>query len=427
MTISSTPPFIKATLYFALTSVWCTQSQAQQVVQPATVVDAIEKSPVHTRLSSMLLLDANLRDELSQDGPYTVFAPTDTAFNGLPTARLEQLSDRRFLPHLSNILEYHVLSGIYLLPDLTEGENLQTFNGQSLEVESLEPTLQINGALVAEDSSVVTENGIVHVLPDQVLLPSWINKTAGYYIVSSPDLSMFSSLASRTGLFGLWNSTTPITVFAPTNQAFEYLGENVLAELENNTDLLLNILQFHVVENDVLTEQGLTAMATLTNDDATITMSNGVDAVVTTTDFTTIVAGAPIVDPDHLVDNGVVHVIDTVMELPVGEVENDNTDATSDSGSGTLSPESPVSPEPAEVSPSASSNNPTDPTNAPTQPPTSSPTDGTLSVWPPPEEQVIDGDTSGSSNRKGFGVLSTGGVLYTLISSAMALLIKEYY
>ncbi|MEL4305716.1 fasciclin domain-containing protein [Methanococcoides sp. LMO-2] len=134
------------------------------LVPPATVVDIISNSPRHTTLEAALIA-ANLNGTLSGPGNFTVFAPTDDAFDALPPGLLASLSEEE----LTNILLYHVLDGRVLSTDLSDGMTATTLLGKNILVTINEDGVFINDAKVTV-VDLEADNGVVHVI-DAVLVP----------------------------------------------------------------------------------------------------------------------------------------------------------------------------------------------------------------------------------------------------------------
>jgi uncharacterized surface protein with fasciclin (FAS1) repeats len=111
---------------------------------------------------------AELVETLEEPGPYTVFAPTNEAFEALG-GTLETLLEPANQDELAEILTYHVVPGELTSSELSDGQMLETVQGESLEVEVGEAGVTVNGAAVAIPD-VEASNGIVHVI-DEVLLP----------------------------------------------------------------------------------------------------------------------------------------------------------------------------------------------------------------------------------------------------------------
>ena len=112
---------------------------------------------------------AGLVETLQGDDPYTVFAPTNEAFEALPPAELARLLKPANKAELADILTYHVAEGDVKAADLTDGQKIDTVEGGQLTVSIDGDTVKINGAKVVTPD-VATSNGTVHVI-DTVLLP----------------------------------------------------------------------------------------------------------------------------------------------------------------------------------------------------------------------------------------------------------------
>jgi len=110
---------------------------------------------------------ANLADTLSGEGPYTVFAPTDEAFDQLPEGALEFLLQPENQELLAEVLTYHVVPGSVMSGDLTSG-GLDTLNG-GIAVGVSDSGIVINNASVI-NPNIEASNGVVHVV-NRVLIP----------------------------------------------------------------------------------------------------------------------------------------------------------------------------------------------------------------------------------------------------------------
>ena len=136
--------------------------------EPATVVAAAQATPDLSTLVQAVTA-ADLVKTLSGPGPYTVFAPTNAAFDALPAGQLDQLLKPANKSQLADILTYHVVQGEYPASDLKDGEKLTTVEGGKLTVSVKGSTVEVNGAPV-ETADVMTGNGVVHVI-GSVLTP----------------------------------------------------------------------------------------------------------------------------------------------------------------------------------------------------------------------------------------------------------------
>jgi len=151
------------------TSTQVGQSGVKDDISNPNVVQVAVGSADHSTLVAALQA-ADYVDALSNVGPFTVFAPTNTAFDALPAGTVEDLVKPENQRKLRDILEYHVLLGVYKPGDFVNGRNLGTADGRSVTVAVTEDgTVTINGAKII--GTVPASNGIIHVV-DQVLLPN---------------------------------------------------------------------------------------------------------------------------------------------------------------------------------------------------------------------------------------------------------------
>ena len=113
---------------------------------------------------------AGLAETLTGEGPFTVFAPTDEAFAALPEGTLDELLMEENSDQLSGILTYHVVPMEAMSGDLTDGQEIETVNGEMLTVSIDGDTVMINEATVVTPD-VAASNGVIHAI-DTVLMPS---------------------------------------------------------------------------------------------------------------------------------------------------------------------------------------------------------------------------------------------------------------
>ncbi|MDP4826856.1 MAG: fasciclin domain-containing protein [Flavobacteriales bacterium] len=281
--------------------------------QPATVVDIIVDSPVHTTLEAAVIA-AELADDLSGAGPFTVFAPTDDAFAALPAGVVDALLLDP-TGELANILLYHVVGAAALSTDLSDGQMISTLLGPDVTVSIMGGTVMINGATVVI-ADLTADNGVVHVI-DAVLLPPVAQPATVYDIIAdSPDHTILETALLAAGLDDDLQTAGPFTVFAPTDAAFAGLAPGVLDNLIANPAQLAQILLYHVVGSQAAStdlSNGQT-IETLQGEDVEITIAGGVQ-----------VNDANVIVADLFADNGVVHVIDGVLLPPVSVSENTNS------------------------------------------------------------------------------------------------------
>lgn len=131
------------------------------------VVRVAVGSAAHTTLVTALKAAAYV-DVLSNAGPFTVFAPTNAAFDKLPAGTVEGLLKPESKDALRNILEYHVAVGVYKLENMKDGQTINQANLDNVVIGIKDGKYTVNGANIL--GTVPASNGIVYVI-DGVLLP----------------------------------------------------------------------------------------------------------------------------------------------------------------------------------------------------------------------------------------------------------------
>jgi len=259
---------------------------------------------------------AGLDATLTGDGTFTIFAPTNDAFDALPAGTVDKLLQPEWIHHLTDVLLYHGLGSVVMSTDLTDGLSAETLNGESITI-NLDPavitTVSNTTSNILVDAGLVdiaADNGVIHAV-DAVLLPTSATSSIVDLAVADPVFSTLVAAVTAADLVGALSGDGPFTLFAPTNDAFDALPEGTLDSLllPENKNALADILTYHVVE-------GIVHSSAITSD-VNVTALNGDDIMVTTTDGVK-VNGANVIATDVLANNGIIHVIDAVI-LPPSE------------------------------------------------------------------------------------------------------------
>lgn len=189
------------------------------------------------------LAKADLVDVLQGDGPFTVFAPTNQAFEQAGIV-VEDLTKEELAP----VLLYHVLAGRVLEDDITSGV-VQTnpLDPANLLVRVFRSwwhntQIRLNGDTRVISTDVLATNGVIHVIDDVLLPPKNVVDLAA----GEPNLSTLVGLLADAGLDAVLSGDGPFTVFAPSDAAFERLGDPGLTD-----EQLKNVLLYHVVPGNV--------------------------------------------------------------------------------------------------------------------------------------------------------------------------------
>tara|TARA_Y100000589_G_scaffold307110_1_gene322459 strand:+ start:2581 stop:3456 length:876 start_codon:yes stop_codon:yes gene_type:complete len=249
---------------------------------------------------------ADLAETLSGPGPFTVFAPTDAAFAKLPAGTVETLLKPENKEMLKSVLLYHVVPGNMPAKTVLGTPALVTANGQRLDVK-----MSNNGPMIDNANIILTDintsNGTIHAI-DTVVLPE--SMTIPQIAQKAGKFNTLLAAAKAAGLVDALSAKGPITVFAPTDEAFSKLPAGTIEMLlkPENKDQLAAILTYHVVPGRVYSNDALKAGSAKTLQGATARI-RGDKQVVKVNDAKVIMA-------DLDTSNGVIHVIDAVMLPP---------------------------------------------------------------------------------------------------------------
>ncbi len=135
--------------------------------EAGTIVEVASGNPDFSTLVAAVSA-AGLAETLGAEGPYTVFAPTNEAFEALPAGLLDELLKPKNKEVLTQILTYHVVAGEVMSSDIEPGD-VPTVEGEDLTIAVTDGTVTVNGATV-EAADVEASNGVIHVI-DEVLVP----------------------------------------------------------------------------------------------------------------------------------------------------------------------------------------------------------------------------------------------------------------
>lgn len=145
------------------------QSGVSDDVSNPNIVQVAVKSPDHTTLVAAVKA-AGLVDALSNAGPFTVFAPTNAAFEKLPAGTVEGLLKPEKKDALVDILGYHTYVGVLKTNYLSDGQRFEQVNGGHVTIGKKDGKVTVNGTEIV--TSITTSNGVIHVINDVLLPPS---------------------------------------------------------------------------------------------------------------------------------------------------------------------------------------------------------------------------------------------------------------
>jgi uncharacterized surface protein with fasciclin (FAS1) repeats len=290
-----------------------------------TIYDILKSNGQTTQLFK-LLNSSSYSNILSMfnntNGSYTFFAPTDAAFTPAVLALLPSVND------IPDHVYYHTLNGTHHTSEFHNGPNiydtlssnsslLKWSNGTGLPIDIDKNSTGItlfsgtsNASIVRAD--VTASNGVVHFIDTILDLPHSPSTT----IKNVQNLTKFQQLLNQTGLLNTVDGDNGVTIFAPSDDAFD----NFNASGYSN-DTLTNILKYHIVNavyysTNITSLPGPTNVTAANNSNLTLSSSNSEIQVSNTTD------NAKVTTSDILTNNGVVHVVDRVLMPPANSTNN---------------------------------------------------------------------------------------------------------
>jgi len=274
--------------------------------EPAISLDIVDLLNETADVSTLetAVVEAGLASALRANGPYTVFAPVNSAFDALGADLVSALLEADNAQLLATILSYHVApSAAIQSGSLTDGQMVATLQGDDLTIGVSGAMVTVNGAAVTS-ADIEATNGVIHLI-DAVLVPETD-------LVDTGILNGFFTLVDLVRTAGLEatlrsdDGGAGFTVFAPTEAAFA-----ALPAVPTGQDLV-DVLTYHVVPAEVLSGSLTDGQVVTTVQGATFTVNiDGVSGAVSLTDGSG--STVNVIATDVSATNGVVHVIDGVL------------------------------------------------------------------------------------------------------------------
>ena len=285
---------------------------------PAEELSIVENAINSDNLSTLVaaLEQAGLVNTLEGNGPFTVFAPTNDAFQALLDSNpaWETLSDIDNAT-LSNVLKFHVLAADVKASDLTDSYVTTLASGPNNEAITLQVDVtggvKFNGSATPSTTDIISSNGVVHIIDEVMLPPSVVDLS-----LNNPIFSILVEALTRADLTTDYVSTLtgdgPFTVFAPTNDAFQALldSNDEWSSLNDiPVEVLEAVLNYHVVGGANVQSDQLSDNQEINSLGGTFTVDLSDGAKIETTSGQSV----EIILTDVQGANGVVHVVNTVL------------------------------------------------------------------------------------------------------------------
>jgi len=285
-------------------------------VDPITPVsNTIVDVAVNNGLTSLVaaVLRADLAETLSGDGSFTVFAPTNEAFQALLDSNADWNSVEDIpVETLQTVLLFHVLSTEVRSTDLSDTYVNTLSTGPNDEALSLQVEvtgdIEFNGDAKPVVVDVEASNGVVHVI-DKVMLPPNVVTLALNNAGFTSLVAALTDSRHTTDFVEVLTGDGPFTVFAPTNDAFQALLDSN-ADWNSLEDIDISVLEavllYHVVGANVQSDELSNGDVPTLGGTITIDLTNGAQIKTSTQTVNIILT-------DVQGWNGVVHAIDTVL------------------------------------------------------------------------------------------------------------------
>ena len=284
----------------------------EEMVQDKTIVDLVVGDNNFSLLKAALV-QANLTDLLASKGPFTVFAPNNQAF---VSAGLDTEAKIKALPveTLKKILSYHVVSQKIASSSIAMANNTPVKTAANVDVFVTKNSsgVFVNGAAVVQ-ADVMASNGVIHVINTVLMPPSGniVEVAQGNANFSLLVAAVLRASQGGTNVAEVLSGAGPLTVFAPTNQAFINAGfANAAAIQAADPAVLTSILTYHVIAGRVFSSDLTEGAKPATVNGATVSISLSGGAKVKGNKNAT---AATISSANMVTTNGVIHVIDQVL------------------------------------------------------------------------------------------------------------------
>ena len=287
----------------------CSDDEDPIIEDPQDIVE-VAVANGYSRLADALT-QANLVSTLQGAGPFTVFAPTNAAFESAGVTSENNFGDLSDAA-LSAILRYHVVPGNVTSSDLSTGD-VASVEGSTLSIDA--ENLTVNGVSIVNPFDVSASNGTIHTIGSVLSLPAVVQEPTQNIVELAQSQTNLSILVTALTKFpdlvnALSDASGTYTVFAPTDDAFvALLGVIGQTELDDIPESVLRrVLEYHVVAGAAEFSSDLTdgqEVDPILADEGDV-ISIGVGMSVT-------IDNATVVTADAAATNGVVHIIDGVL------------------------------------------------------------------------------------------------------------------
>lgn len=282
--------------------------------RPRTTI--LETLAIHPNLDHIfeIVRGTGFEDLLSGDESLTLFAPRDIAFDQASRDLVNRLYQTEYRFHARDLVMQHILEGT--ICEFDNGETYVSLNGAinnfiqdgAVRYVSTVPDVDSVRPVPVVDFNTHALNGVIHMV-EELLLPVWVTREL-FDMFSGPSYSVIRELVVAASMESVFSDESRrLTIFAPTNKAFNEIDDAHLECMRKDTSVAESILRSHTTEGlwniDKLQTMNLE------------TLDDGVSISIVKTDSITLNGKGGVIDPNNLAYSGVLNGIDSVL-LPDG-------------------------------------------------------------------------------------------------------------
>ncbi|GFR26056.1 transforming growth factor-beta-induced protein ig-h3 [Trichonephila clavata] len=253
-----------------------------------------------------MMLQSNYVNELRRGGPFTVLAPDDEAFQSISNQEMQRITgdpDARLA-----LLKHHIIPHTVCLPAVIDTHKMKAVDGERLQLACNQSGVYVEDAKVAKDQ-IIAQNGVISVI-SKVLIPDRARSVMSLLARRPEQVSTFNRLLKKSGVESyLTKPNITVTVFAPSNFAFNQMPEEEFSLLDEDQKKLEELMKHHVVVGRVKTES--------ISDDQKVDSVDGENALRLKVYRNEVgVESAILEEQDIEGQNGVIHIINRVLTPP---------------------------------------------------------------------------------------------------------------
>lgn len=269
----------------------------------ATITDMLVRTPVLSTMGTAVVR-AQLGTELKGKGPFTLFAPVDSAWESLPQAFMEGIMEDT--NSIRALLQHHILDSVWCSAASGGDGEVRTLDGTSARLWCNESGRFIDDARLLEGDHAA-DNGFVHYI-DTVLIPDKVRSLAD--LMQVREITYFLKMAEVGGLGNVLQRQGSYTVFAPSDEAFERLSNETLAELMSQSSVARSVASLHIASGRHLTSNFIDGqkLSTLKGQQAVLRIKYHRELVT--------LESSQITETNIEARNGILHILDRIIQQP---------------------------------------------------------------------------------------------------------------